>query len=77
MFFKEILLIGSGPLGKVKYYAVRVEFQFRVSPHIHSFLWISNAPTLSEKSLDDYVDCLDSVVCGNLPSEEEDSHLYL
>ena len=25
---------------------------------------------------DDYVDSLDSVVCGNLPSEQEDSHLY-
>ena len=29
IFFKEILLIGSGPLGKVKYYATRLEFQFR------------------------------------------------
>ena len=43
---------------------------------MHSFLWILNAPTLSEKSLDDYVDILDSVVCGNLPSEEEESHLH-
>ena len=71
-----MLLIRSEPLGRVKYYAIRVEFQFRGSPHIHSFLAISNASTLSEKLLDYYVDFLDSVVCGKLPSEQEDSHLY-
>ena len=70
------MLIVSGPLGKVKYYAIRVGFQFRGLPHIYSFTWILNAITLSEKSLDDYVDFLDSVECGNLPLEEEDSHLY-
>ena len=37
IFFTEILM-GSNHLGKIKYYAVRVEFQFRGSPHIHSFL---------------------------------------
>ena len=55
---------------------IRVEFQYRGSPHIHSFLWILNAPTLREKSLDDYFHFLNSVVCGNLPSAEEDSYLY-
>ena len=34
IYFKEILLIGSGALGKVKYYAIRVEFQFQVH-HIY------------------------------------------
>ena len=29
IFFKEILIIRDGPLGKVKYYTIRVEFQFR------------------------------------------------
>ena len=33
VFFKEIIV--NGPLGKVKYYAIRVEFQVRGSPHIH------------------------------------------
>ena len=36
VFFKEIIV--DGPLGKVKYYAIK--FQFRGSPHIHSFLWV-------------------------------------
>ena len=40
-FFHAIVL--NGPQGRVKYYAIRVEFQVRGSPHIHSFLWILNA----------------------------------
>ena len=31
IFFKEILIIRDGPLRKVKYYAIRVEIQFRDS----------------------------------------------
>ena len=33
VFFKEIVL--NGPLGKVKYHVIRVEFQVRGSPHVH------------------------------------------
>ena len=76
IFFKKILLIRSEPLGKLKYYAIRVELQFRGLSHIHRFLWILNTLTLSEKSLDDYVEFLDSVLCGNLLSEEGDLHFH-
>ena len=41
VFFKEIIL--DGPLGKTKYYAIRIEFQERGSPHVHSIIWIFNA----------------------------------
>ena len=41
-FFKEIVV--NGPLGKVTYYVIRVEFQVRGSHHVHSFLWVLNAP---------------------------------
>ena len=34
--------------GKVTYYAIRIEFQERGSPHVHSFIWILNPPKLSE-----------------------------
>ena len=47
IFFKEIIL--DGTLSKTKYYNITVEFWVRRSPHIHSFLWIVNAPILSEK----------------------------
>ena len=54
MFFKEIIL--DGPLGKTKYYVIRVEFQVRGSPHIHSFLWIVNVPVLSVKTIESYTE---------------------
>ena len=76
IFFKEILMIRSEPLGKVKYYTIRVELQFRGLSHIHRFLWILNTLTLSEKSSDNYVEFLDSVLCGNLLSEEGDLHFH-
>ena len=60
----------------VTYYAIRVEFQFRGSPHIHSFLSIPNAPTLNENLTNESVNSLDFTACGNLPSEQEDSRLY-
>ena len=54
MFFKEIIL--HGPLVKTEYYVIRVEFQVRGSPHIHSFLWIVNASILSEKTIESYTE---------------------
>ena len=53
IFFKVIVL--DGPLGKTSYYAIRVEFQVRGSPHIHSFMWIINAPKLSKETKDEYI----------------------
>ena len=38
------------PLGKVKDFFYRVEFQQRGSPHIHMLVWIGNAPTLEKNS---------------------------
>ena len=36
-FFKEVIM--DGQLGKIIYYALRVEFTFRGSPHDHCLLW--------------------------------------
>ena len=44
VFFKEITL--GDPLGKTKYYAMRIEFQERGSPYVHSFIWIFNVPNI-------------------------------
>ena len=43
----------DGPLGKTQYYAFRVEFQVRGTPHIHSFIWILNALKLTKFSIDE------------------------
>ena len=38
VFFKGIILDGS--LWKIRYYAICMEFEERVSAHVHSFIWI-------------------------------------
>ena len=38
------------PLGKTKYYALRIEFQERESPHVHAFAWILDALKISDKT---------------------------
>ena len=57
MFFKEIIL--DGTLGKTKYYVIRIAFQVRGSPHIHSFLSIVDGCILSEKTIESYTEWLD------------------
>ena len=52
VFFKDIIL--DGPLSKTKYYAVRTEFQERGSSHVHSYIWIFNAPNIENKAA--YID---------------------
>ena len=74
VFFKEIIL--DDPLGKVKYFAIRVEFQFRGSPHIHSFLWVLNAPVLQKETKEEYIRFVDQTVKCYLPDETNEPELY-
>ena len=48
VFFKDTILDGS--FRKTKYYAIRIEFQERGSPHVHSFIWIFNAPNVENEA---------------------------
>ena len=74
LFFR--LIVVNGPLGKVKYYAIRVEFQVRGSPHIHSFLWVLGAPKLTKETKDEYIRHADQVIKANLPDPERDFDLF-
>ena len=74
VFFKEITV--NGPLGKVKNYAIRVEFQVRGSPHIHSFLWVLNAPVLTKDNLDEYIIFIDAIVSTYVPDPDDNPELY-
>ena len=67
-FFKYI--VSDGTLGKVIHYAIRVEFQVRGSPHIHSLLWIENAPKLDEKTKDEYIKFVDNAVKCEFPDND-------
>ena len=60
IFFNVIVF--DVPLGKVKYHAITVEFQVRVSPHVHSFLWIIDVTVLSNDNEDEYTQFIDGIV---------------
>ena len=45
---KDIIL--DGTFGETKYYAIRIEFKGRGSPHVPSFIWVFNAPNIENKA---------------------------
>ena len=47
---------------KIKYYAIRVEFQFHGSSQIHYFLWILNPVKLSKETIKEHVAILDQTI---------------
>ena len=73
-FFKEIIV--NGPFEKVEYYAIRVEFQVKGSPHIHSCLWVNGAPKLSSSTKEEYICFIDQIVKANMHDPENDSDVY-
>ena len=48
-FLNTVLKSACDPVGKVKDFFYRVEFQQHGSPHIHMLVWIENAQTLEKK----------------------------
>ena len=67
------LIVTDGSLGKWKYYAIKVEFQVRGSPHIHSFIWIIGAPKLSIENVDKDIECADGIISTDLPDLVSDA----
>ena len=69
-FFSEVLLRKGNLIRKVTFYALRIEFQMRGSPHLHAFIWTSDCPKLTSESKDVYVEFIDKHLQANLPSEK-------
>jgi DNA replication protein DnaC len=72
----------QGPLGKLKEFFYRIEFQKRGSPHLHCLLWIEGAPVYEAgvndeevcKFIDNYISCskhLELSYSLNLESKEK------
>ena len=70
------MIVLNGPFGKVKYHAIRVEFPVRGSPHIHSFIWIIDAPILTKDNIVEYVAFIDSVVKSYVPDPIKNPGLF-
>ena len=76
IFFKEIILHKNGPFGCIDSYAIKVEFQVRGSPHIHSFIWVKDAPILSSETKEEYIAFVDSIIRADLPDETSEPELF-
>ena len=74
VFFKCIIV--DGPLGKVKYHGIRVEFQIRGSPHINSFLWVPGGPVLTKDNVDEYRQFIYSIVKAFIPDLNKNPELF-
>ena len=60
--FTEILLKEANPICKIVYYALRIEFQMRGSPHLHALIWTSDCPRLTQDTKEAYVEYVDQHV---------------
>ena len=74
VFFQKILF--DGQLGKLSYHIHRVEFQVRGIPHIHSFIWIQNAPNMTPETEEESIQFVEKLVSAKLPDPVSESELY-
>ena len=72
VFFKDIIL--DGPLGKTKCYTIRIEFQERGSPHVHSFIWILSPPNIRDETA--YINFIEKTINAQLPYPQNNSELF-
>lgn len=72
-FFKDVLLSNANPIGKIIYYALRIEFQMRGSPHLHSLIWTADCPELTPENEEAYIRYIDQHVQASVPDKEKDT----
>ena len=68
-FVKHILKGSVSPIGEVVDYFLRIEFQLRGSPHVHSLWWVKDAPNLhTVEGLCATPDFIDRYITTRVPS---------
>ena len=69
-FLKDVLMSELAPLGKIKDWFYRVEYQQRGSPHIHMLIWLDNAPVFGVDKDEDVVAYIDRVITCRKPESD-------
>ena len=72
VFFKEIIL--HGPLEETEYYATSIKFQERGNQHVHSFIWIFNAPNIEIEFAN--IEFIEKTRTAKLPDHLNDPELF-
>ena len=68
-FFTHYILDKSNPVGKVKEYAIKIEFQECGSPHAHCLMWVDGAPHIDVDTDEDVCSFIDMYVSGVIPND--------
>ena len=53
------------------YYALRIEFQMRGSPHLHALIWTEDCPKLTSETKEAYIEFIDKHVPAYLPNKDD------
>ena len=75
-FMKQVILSESHPIGKVKDYFYRIEYQKRGSAHAHVLFWCENTPQLGIDKDEEVSRYIEKYISCNIPSELEDPELH-
>lgn len=65
----EFISADNGPLGKVKHYAWRREYQSRGLQHFHIIIWIDEAPIIGKNSNEEVVNFIAKTITCHLPDK--------
>ena len=69
-FLHNFLLSKPYPLGHIQDYFARIEFQARGTPHLHIFLWVTDAPSYDSCTDQPFMlSFIDKYMSGRLPTE--------
>ena len=72
-FFTHYILDETEPVGKVKEYAIKIEFQECGSPHAHCLLWVDGAPCIDVDTDEEVCSFIDRDVSGRIPHGSHDT----
>ena len=75
-FMKQVILSESHPIGKVKDYFYRIEYQKRGSAHAHVLFWCEDTPQLGIDKDEEVSRYIDKYISCSIPSELEDPELH-
>uniref|UniRef100_UPI00358FEAD2 uncharacterized protein n=1 Tax=Myxine glutinosa TaxID=7769 RepID=UPI00358FEAD2 len=73
-FLKDFIMSQAKPIGKIKDYFYRIEFQQRGSPHTHCLFWVEDAPTLDKDSDEEVVSFIDQYITCEMPLNDDELH---
>ena len=71
-FINDVIMSEANPIGKVRDFYYRTEFQQRGWPHIHMVVWVENAPRYNEESEDEVIEFIDKYISCEVPPESDE-----